>query len=143
MIKNITILLLLITRPMYSQIDIDYKARSASYELCKCVNKKYQLEEEVIDLIISWSELDKYKFSRLLSKKPKELQNKVIKILPEIEKETLNNCTKILDSYYGDAINIVDSGDLRLVYYESIVRYTSYNYNCKLSGLFLKRMNEK
>ena len=36
-----------------------------------------ELEEEVIELIISWSELDKYKFSRLLSKKPKENHTKI------------------------------------------------------------------
>jgi hypothetical protein len=39
----------------------------------------------------------------------------------------MGGCIEILDEYYSDDINVVDSDDNRELYEKSIMRYLSYN----------------
>lgn len=123
---------------MYSQSDIDYKARSASYQLCKCVNDMYSLDEDVIELLSKWYELDEYQFSKIMTLTPKHIRESVMKAISTIDKIKFGGCIEILDEYYSDDINVVDSDDNRELYEKSIMRYLSYNYDCKLSEILIK-----
>lgn len=98
----------------------------------------YSLDEDVVELVLKWYELDEYQFSKIMMLTPKHTRESVMKAIPTIEKIKMGGCIEILDEYYSDDINIVDSDDNRELYEKSIMRYLSYNYDCKLSEILIK-----
>jgi hypothetical protein len=129
---------------IYGQYDFNYIARSSAYDICKCVNNIYRdIDEKNIDLIIQWHSLTKYEFIKLMndySKSTKESFDTSLKIFQTLNH---NECVDMLYDYFkSQEVNVIDSDNHQIKYIEEVIKYLSYNYNCKLTQFIIENLND-
>jgi len=142
--KIIIIISFIFNINLYSQNDIDYKSRSSAYNYCTCINKVFpQIEEDIIDIYIESHSIDTFDLLRILSKKSDNFRSDYYyyeKVFKEQHNITeINNCIdEVKNDIYNFDINVIDSSDGEEIFKTNLLRYLSYNFNCKLSIFYLK-----
>ena len=139
---------IMISHHISAQSEIDYFARTSAYELCKCVNNAYDgIDEEVVDLIISSYNLDKFAFNKLLKSKPESLRSRYHAqsqvMSNEMNRKKFLECSLDLKHEVANFdINVVDSKDNEEIFFDALLKYLGYNFDCKLSKYLLENKIE-
>lgn len=138
----------MISHHLAAQSEIDYFARTSAYELCKCVNNAYDgIDEEVVDLIISSYNLDKFAFNKLLKSKPESLRSRYHAqsqvMSNEMNRKKFLECSLDLKHEVANFdINVIDSKDNEEIFFDALLKYLGYNFDCKLSKYLLENKIE-
>lgn len=128
---------------IFAQNDLNYVARSSAYEICKCINDVYaDIDEESVEFIIQWYSLTKYQFIGLMNNYSKSTKEKFDESLKIFHILNHDKCVNILyDQYQNKEINVIDSNDEQTEYIKQVIKYLSYNYNCKLTQFIIENLN--
>jgi len=135
----LVILLCLVSNFLFSQTDMDYEARSSAYNFCSCVNNVFpDIGEEIIDLYIESHTLNKFELKKKLSLKNKtfrtEYEKTILIFNDEIKLTKLNKCLKeVKNDIHNFDINIIDSSDSQEIFKTKLLKYLSFNFDCKLT----------